>query len=150
VTLAEPPLAVYAAGSLHEVLGEIAAGCEAQTGQGVSLTFGASGLLRERIERGEPASVFASADMGHPQRLAEQGGWSAPAVLVRNHLCALTTERVHTTPEQLLDPCLIRPLASAPRPLGPILRAIAPGPCFDRPRRCDQAPVSSCSAKHKS
>lgn len=103
---AEPPLAVYAAGSLREVLGEIAIGYEAQTGQSVSLTFGASGLLRERIERGEPASVFASADMGHPQRLVERGGWSAPAVLVRNHLCALTTERVHTTPEQLLNTLL--------------------------------------------
>jgi ABC-type molybdate transport system substrate-binding protein len=106
VTRGEPPLAVYAAGSLREVLGEIAAMYEAQTVQAVLLTLGASGLLRERIERGESASVFASADTGHPQRLAERGGWSAPAVFVRNHLCALTTERAYTTPEQLLDTLL--------------------------------------------
>lgn len=106
MTPAEQPLSVYAAGSLREVLCEIAAEHEAQTGQVVSLTLGASGLLRERIERGEPAAVFASADTGHPQRLAERGGWSAPAVFVRNHLCALTTERVHTTPERLLDTLL--------------------------------------------
>jgi ABC-type molybdate transport system substrate-binding protein len=106
VTRGEPPLAVYAAGSLRGVLGEIAAKHEAQTGQAVLLTLGASGLLRERIESGEPASMFASADMGHPQRLAELGGWSAPVVFASNQLCALTTERVHTTPEQLLDTLL--------------------------------------------
>jgi ABC-type molybdate transport system substrate-binding protein len=103
---AATPLAVFAAGSLREVLCEIAAAHEAQTGQAVSLTLGASGLLRERIERGEPAHVFASADTGHPQRLAERGGWSAPLVFARNQLCALTTDRVQTSTETLLDTLL--------------------------------------------
>lgn len=106
MTCGEPPLAVYAVGSLREVLVEIAAKHEAQTSQAVLLTLGASDLLRERIESGEEASVFASADMGQPQRLAERGGWSAPVMFASNHLCALTTERVHTTPEQLLDTLL--------------------------------------------
>jgi ABC-type molybdate transport system substrate-binding protein len=103
---AELPLAVFAAGSLREVLSEIAAGFQQQTGQAVSLTLGASGLLRERIEQGEPASVFASADTGHPQRLAERGGWSAPVAFARNPLCALVAEHVHTSTDALLDTLL--------------------------------------------
>ena len=59
----DSPLRVYAAGSLREPLSEIAKGYEAATGTRIALTFGASGLLRERIEKGEPAQVFASADM---------------------------------------------------------------------------------------
>ena len=96
------PLQVYAAGSLREVLTEIARAHEASTGQAVALTFGASGLLRERIEKGEGAMVFASADTQHPQRLAAGGGWQAPQVFVRNSLCALTQAEVSTTPQQLL------------------------------------------------
>jgi len=96
------PIAVYAAGSLREVLTEIARDHQARTGQPVALTFGASGLLRERIEKGEGAQVFASADTQHPQRLAAAGGWQAPTVFVRNSLCALTQASVSTTPDGLL------------------------------------------------
>ena len=86
---------VYAAGSLREVLTAIASEHEARTGQKIALTFGASGLLRERIEKGEPAQVFASADTDHPQRLAAAGGWQAPVVFTRNALCALTSDADH-------------------------------------------------------
>jgi hypothetical protein len=41
---------VYAAGSLRGALTVIAKDFEASTGEKVALTFGASGLLRERIE----------------------------------------------------------------------------------------------------
>jgi molybdate transport system substrate-binding protein len=96
------PLQVYAAGSLREVLTEIARDHEARTGQKVALTFGASGLLRERIEKGEGAMVFASADTQHPQRLAAAGGWAPHTVFVRNSLCALTQANVNATPQTLL------------------------------------------------
>ncbi len=96
------PVAVFAAGSLREVLTEIARDHEARTGQKLQLTFAASGLLRERIEKGEAAQVFASADTQHPQRLATAGGWQAPVVFVRNSLCALTQAEVSTTPQTLL------------------------------------------------
>lgn len=79
---AEPAVEVYSAGSLRDALTEVARDHEARTGQKIKLTFGASGLLRERIEKGEPAQVFTSADTGHPQRLASGGGWQAPAVFV--------------------------------------------------------------------
>lgn len=97
-----PPLQVYSAGSLREALTTIASEYTARTGQKIVLTFGASGLLRERIEKGEPAQVFTSADTGHPQRLAATGQWHQPMVFVRNQLCALTSDALDVTPESLL------------------------------------------------
>jgi len=96
------PVQVFAAGSLRGALTDIARDHEARTGQKVVLTLGASGLLRDRIEKGEPAHVFASADMDHPQRLAARGGWQAPTVFTRNALCALTSEQINATPDTLL------------------------------------------------
>jgi len=100
------PVQVYAAGSLRDALTEIARDHEARTGQKVVLTFAASGLLRERIEQGAPAQVFASADTKHPQRLANQGQWQAPAVFTRNTLCALAQGTVAVTPDTLLSTML--------------------------------------------
>jgi len=97
---------VYSAGSLREALTVIAADHEARTGTKVLLTFGASGLMRERIEKGGQAHVFTSADTDHPQRLAQDGGWAVPVVFVRNALCALTQARIDTSPAGLLDTLL--------------------------------------------
>jgi molybdenum ABC transporter molybdate-binding protein len=93
---------VYAAGSLRGALIAITNDFEASSGQKIALTFGASGLLRERIEKGETAQVFASADTDHPQRLAAKGGWQQPKVFVRNSLCALTSDKLEVTPTNLL------------------------------------------------
>lgn len=103
-----PPLQLYAAGSLREAMTTVVQQFEAQTGRKVALTLGASGLLRERIEQGEPAQVFASADMEHPQRLAAQGGWQAPAVFALNQMCALAAPSVEVSPDSLLD-VMLRP-----------------------------------------
>lgn len=100
------PIAVVAAGSLREALTEVAQVHEARTGQKLALSFAASGLLRERIEKGEAAQVLASADMGHPQKLSQGGGWSAPRVFVRNQLCAITQAQFKLTPDRLLDALL--------------------------------------------
>jgi len=97
---------VYAAGSLREALTLIAVEHEARGGSKVALTFGASGLLRERIEKGGAAHVFASADTDHPQRLAKGGGWEEPLVFVRNAMCALTQAQVDVGPAGLLDTML--------------------------------------------
>lgn len=107
VTTTEPVLQVYAAGSLRGALTAIAKDYEARTGQKVVLTFGASGLLRERIEAGEGAQVFASADTDHPKRLVRQGGWQEPKVFVRNSLCALTSDKLNATPATVLGTMLL-------------------------------------------
>ncbi|MFN7712528.1 MAG: molybdate ABC transporter substrate-binding protein [Curvibacter sp.] len=117
-TAASPPLQVYAAGSLREAFTALAADYEARTGQNVALTFGASGLLRERIEKGEDAQVYASADTDHPARLAARGGWQAPQVFARNSLCALTSANLQVTPATLLATMLradVRVGSSTPR-----------------------------------
>ena len=102
------PLQLYAAGSLRDALTEVARQFEAQTGHAVGLTFGASGLLRARIEKGEPAQVFASADMDHPQRLAQVGGWTAPSVFALNQMCVLAAPSVAASPQTLLA-TMLRP-----------------------------------------
>lgn len=94
---------VYSAGSLREALTAIALDYEKQTGQKVELTFGASGLLRERIEKGESAQVFTSADTAHPAKLATTGQWQQPQVFVRNTLCAIAQEKLPVTTDTLLD-----------------------------------------------
>lgn len=98
----DPPVQVYAAGSLREAFTEVAR----TPGLAPVLTFGAAGLLRERIESGEVAHVFASADMRQPQRLAEQGAWESPLVFARNSLCALVAPSVRTDSDTLLETLL--------------------------------------------
>lgn len=98
-----PAVQVYSAGSLRDALTAIALDYEKQTGQKIELTFGASGLLRERIEKGEPAQVFTSADTNHPTRLAAAGHWQAPQVFVRNTLCAIADEKLAVSSANLLD-----------------------------------------------
>lgn len=98
----DPPVQVFAAGSLREAFTEVA---RAQ-GEAPALTFGAAGLLRERIEGGEVAHVFASADLRQPQRLAEQGAWEPPQVFARNSLCALVAPGVRTDADSLLGTML--------------------------------------------
>ena len=64
----------------------------------VESTFGASGLLRERIEKDKAAHVFASADLGHPTKLADAGlAASKVAVFARNQLCALARDDLKLT-----------------------------------------------------
>ena len=100
---AQEPVRLYAAGSLRAALTEVAKSFQAATGVAVTPTFGASGLLRERIEKGEPAEVFASADMGHPRKLAEAGRAGPVALFTRNRLCALASPRAAVSAGTLLE-----------------------------------------------
>ncbi|AUN96496.1 molybdate ABC transporter substrate-binding protein [Pseudazoarcus pumilus] len=100
---ATPEANLYAAGSLRGVLTEVSKSFADTTGKPVSTTFGPSGLLRGRIEKGEPAQVFASANMKHPRTLADAGGWSQPEVFTRNNLCALAQPEVKVSSANLLD-----------------------------------------------
>jgi molybdate transport system substrate-binding protein len=97
---------LYAAGSLKAVMTDITRDLESRSSGAIKIetTLGASGLLRERIEKGEIAHVFASADMGHPQRLHAQGKTEGlPAVFARNELCALVRPGFGVTTANLLE-----------------------------------------------
>jgi molybdate transport system substrate-binding protein len=60
---AEEPVRVFAAASLTNALGDIAAQWQKAGHPAPSLAFGASSTLAKQIEAGAPADVFASADL---------------------------------------------------------------------------------------
>lgn len=97
------PVELYAAGSLKAALNDVTHAYEQQYKVAVSNKFGPSGLLRKEIEAGANATVFASANMKHPQTL-QQADWGGPVVLfARNQLCALAQPEVNVTSATLLD-----------------------------------------------
>jgi molybdenum ABC transporter molybdate-binding protein len=112
------PLKIYAAGSLTGALTAVAEEYTRQTGQPIAFAFGPAGLMRERIEKGEPADLFASANMAHPQTLADAGLATAPVVMARNRLCARALPDFHLDSEHLLQQMLapgVHILTSTPK-----------------------------------
>ncbi len=105
--MTQPALAqevrLHAAGSLKAAMTDIADAFEAATGAAVTRNFGPSGLLRERIEGGEPAELFASANMRHPQTLADAGLSGPVTMFARNSLCGLAPGNVDVTTDTILD-----------------------------------------------
>jgi molybdate transport system substrate-binding protein len=104
-----PAVRVLAAGSLRAAITEIAAAFSGATKIKVETGFGPSGVLRERIEKGEAAAdVFASADMGNPLALSRAGKAGPVVLFARNRLCALVRPGLSLTPDTflatLLDP----------------------------------------------
>lgn len=108
---AAEPLKVHAAGSLRAAMTALAAGFEQaqgpDAGRKVTLAFGPSGLLRQRLADGEASDVFASANMTHPQALADAGRAEAVQPFARNTLCGLATPgfslQGKPLPQRLLD-----------------------------------------------
>lgn len=104
---ARDDIAVYAAGSLRAAMTDLARAFEATAATKVKLTFGPSGLLKDRIEGGEAASVFASANMNHPEALRTAGKADAVRPFARNALCALASAEFglqgKTLAQRLLD-----------------------------------------------
>jgi molybdate transport system substrate-binding protein len=106
---AQTVLTVHAAGSLRAALTEVAQAFEVQTpGSSVRLVFGASGLLKDRLQGGEASDVFASANMEHPQALVATGRAESANAFARNALCGLSKATFElqgdTLVARLLDP----------------------------------------------
>ncbi|RDJ20382.1 molybdate ABC transporter substrate-binding protein [Bosea caraganae] len=102
----ERPILLHAAGSLRAAFEQLLPAFERAHGQEVQATFGPAGLLRERIERGEPADLFASANMAHPNRLFELGLFDQPVCFARNRICVLARRDLGLTTENLVDKLL--------------------------------------------
>jgi molybdate transport system substrate-binding protein len=93
---------VFAAGSLRAAMDQIADLFAIAANAHVQTVYGPSGVLRERIEKGEHADLFASADMGNPVALSRTGK-SGPAILfARNRLCAMVRPGMAIEPATLL------------------------------------------------
>jgi molybdate transport system substrate-binding protein len=69
----QPPLLVFAAASLTNVLPEVARGYESTTGRKVTFSFAASMTLAKQIESSSGADLFISADQDSMDYLARRG-----------------------------------------------------------------------------
>jgi ABC-type molybdate transport system substrate-binding protein len=106
------PVRIFAAGSLRGVLTELAAEAGPALGIEVQPSFGGSGLMRERIEQGEPADLLMSADLGSPATLQAQGRTVVPIIaFARNRMCIVSRRNAGVTAANLID----RLLAEATR-----------------------------------
>ncbi|MCT7662895.1 molybdate ABC transporter substrate-binding protein [Shinella kummerowiae] len=94
---------VLSAGSLRHAMPEITAAFEEGTGIAVSLELGPAGLLRERIEAGEPFDLFASANMAHPERLVSLGLAREATCFARNRLAIIARADLGLTAETIAD-----------------------------------------------
>src|SRR5262247_1743079 len=99
-------LVLYGAGSLHGAMTEIAAQFDRQFGTTTKVTFGPSGMMRERIEKGEPVDIFTSADIGNPQKLIDEKRAGTVVLFARNRLCGLAKPSVGLTTANFLDRAL--------------------------------------------
>ncbi len=100
---------IYAAGSLRGVVGELAKTAGPALDIEVKASFGGSGSLRQRIEKGESPDLFMSADVGSPSKLAAEGRTVVPAIpFARNRMCFVSRRSAGITPENLVDRLLAK------------------------------------------
>jgi molybdate transport system substrate-binding protein len=114
VLLVSPGLAetlqVVGAGSLNEAFTDLIRRFPAGADTIAMPEFGPSGLMREKIELGMNADLFASADMEQARRLAMGHPERSVIHFTRNRLCAIARTAVGLTEanmlERLLDPAV--------------------------------------------
>ena len=100
---------IYSAGSLRGVVGELAKEAGPALGIEVKSSFGGSGLMRERIEKGETPDLFLSADVGSPRKLAAAGRTIVPAIaFARNRMCIMSRSSAGVTATNLIDRLLAK------------------------------------------
>jgi molybdate transport system substrate-binding protein len=73
-------IAVAAAADLNYAMKDLAARYQQKTGNGVGLTFGASGNFYSQIQSGAPYDLFFSADADYPKKLADAGKLEATSL----------------------------------------------------------------------
>jgi molybdate transport system substrate-binding protein len=86
-----PPITVFAAASLKNVLDEEGAAYTAKTGQAVRFSYAASSALARQIEQGAPADLFISADTDWMDYVAQRHLIVAATRrdLISNHLALI-------------------------------------------------------------
>lgn len=104
VGAAPETVGIFSAGSLRGVVNDLASIAAPALNVEVQATFGGSGLLRERIEKGERPDLCMSADLASPRKLAAQGRTVVPAVMIaRNRMCVLARRAAGLTAANLID-----------------------------------------------
>lgn len=98
-------ITLFAAGSLRLAFTPLINQFTRLSGINVSVEYGPAGLLRERIEAGEPCALFASANRAHPQQLLASGQAMSAQTFCWNQL-SLATHKTGEWLELLRDPTL--------------------------------------------
>jgi molybdate transport system substrate-binding protein len=96
-------LRITGAGSLTEVFTDLIRRFPAGADTIAAPEFGPSGLMREKIEAGLDADLFASADMEQARRLAAGHPERSVIHFTRNRLCAIARTAVGLTTQNMLD-----------------------------------------------
>jgi ABC-type molybdate transport system substrate-binding protein len=100
---------IFAAGSLRGVVGELAKEAGPALSIDIKPSFGGSGMMRERIEKGETPDLFLSADVGSPRKLAAAGRTVVPAIaFARNRMCIMSRSSAGVTATNLIDRLLAK------------------------------------------
>ena len=95
---------IFAAGSLRGVVAELAREMARNYNIEVHPSFGGSGTMRERIEKGEKADLLLSADLGSPRRLQSLGRTTIPPVaFARNRMCIVSRRSAGVNASNLID-----------------------------------------------
>ncbi len=109
-TVRADPLRIFAAGSLSGVVGELVTAAGLPAAAVAPPVFGPAGLLRQRIEDGEAADLFASADLAQPQHLMVAHPGASVVPFARNRTCALGAASLGldrgTLLDRMLDPAV--------------------------------------------
>ena len=96
---------LFAAGSLRPAFTPLISQFTRMSGIDVKIEYGPAGLLRERIEAGEPCALFASANREHPQNLLVRNKAVSTHTFCWNKL-SLVSNRIGTWLDLLRDPTL--------------------------------------------
>jgi molybdate transport system substrate-binding protein len=95
---------VFAAGSLRGVVSDLAKEAGAALNIEVNPSFGGSGTMRERIEKGEKADLLLSADLGSPRKLESQGRTVVPTIaFARNRMCVVSRKSAGVNAANFID-----------------------------------------------
>jgi molybdenum ABC transporter molybdate-binding protein len=96
-------LKVMGAGSLRAVMTDLLQHFPRQSDEVDTPEFGASGLMRQKIEEGADVDVFASADIEQPRRLAANHPERMVIQFARNSLCTLARPNLDLNQANILD-----------------------------------------------
>jgi molybdate transport system substrate-binding protein len=100
---------IFSAGSLRGVVGELAKEAATTYNIEVKPSFGGSGAMRERIEKGESPDLLMSADVGSPRKLATLGRTVVPAIpFARNRMCIISRRSAGVSATNLIDRMLAK------------------------------------------
>src|SRR6201996_3452941 len=96
-------LKVTAAGSLRAAIADLLEHFPRQSDDVSAPEFGASGLMRQKIEDGARVDVFASADVEQPHKLAEGHPERLVILFARNSMCVLFRSDLELNQTNFLD-----------------------------------------------